>query len=374
MRHRSSAWSRRPPCVRWPSRPRATRAWRTSPSWQAPQRRSRCPTARWTWSRQSPHHWWWARRYGWSVALGCSCRWGSRPTGMAANWMPSFRTPLPASQRGPVISRSVTASRWWTLTRCKTMARRTTSSAPTALSLVIARSLISSRRARRPFAGGSASTTAGSSASGRLLKRTRRDCLPDSQRMRPTRRRRRVGWARLLGKHQKTQRQDTGVRAHHARRRLSETRASLMDTSFGIMERLWRDRRRLDLHARVIFEQRRLLRHRHRWIARAHDRAICSAQFAPAGQVLAFIHDIPGQPHDVFWPGARRSENRQNVTERLAGLPNEIGRSEAPMFIPADLPTDADQATGRDHARRVAAGTRPPRRLKDAPIGCVGCV
>src|SRR5579883_1587783 len=74
MRPRSLASSRRQPCVRWQSSLLGTTAWRTSPSLQVLQRRSRCRMARWTWSWQLPLHSRWRRRSGWSVGQGYSCR------------------------------------------------------------------------------------------------------------------------------------------------------------------------------------------------------------------------------------------------------------------------------------------------------------
>ena len=107
---------------------------------------------------------------------------------------------------------------------------------------------------------------------------------------------------------------------------------------------MWHDSSRLDLDLCPVLDERRHLHQRHGWKVPADDAPVGLPDLAHAREVLAFVGDVPSEPHEVLGPGLRLGQDLDDVPERLLDLRHEIVADDFLPRIPAHLAGDEDLA------------------------------
>ena len=146
-------------------------------------------------------------------------------------------------------------------------------------------------------------------------------------------------------------------------RRLVRARVGARGVRLGL---LGNDCGRLDLDARVVFDESGDDDHGHRGKVLPHDLAVGGPHLGEGVEVLGLVDDVPGHAHDVLRSGSGLRQHRARVLERLTELRHELAGREGLVGAPSDLARDEDELALRLDAVRVAPAALPARRRQRA--------
>src|SRR5690348_13964772 len=123
------------------------------------------------------------------------------------------------------------------------------------------------------------------------------------------------------------------------------------------------DRRRFDLEAGPIGDERADFDERDRRIVAAHDLTPDGAGLGGSRHIFLLVEHVPHHARDVVGLGAGGGEDVDRVLERLAQLPDEVVAAETLLAVPADLAGDEDLRAARHDRIGIAFRPYPARRV-----------